>query len=526
MASDRQTVGSLRAEFSQPILVQKGMTLNDLLRGVEACTVVGDGSVAIASVVCDSRQVKPGALFAALRGVHADGNQFVREAAQRGAAAILSEQPAPAGWPASIAWVLVPQPRRALATVAANFYGRPAERLKLVGITGTNGKTTTTYLVDAIFRAADLSAGMMGTVEYRLPDGVEPATHTTPESLDLQRFLARVRDAGGTHVVFEVSSHALAQDRVWGCRFTAAVFTNLTQDHLDYHGTLEDYFAAKRRLFEGTGAGAPAVGVLNADDPRSRELATLPERVLTYGLEKKADITARKPTLSFSGIRFTAETPAGSLEVHSPLVARINLYNLLAAIGVGLALELDREAIAEGIARLERVPGRFERVEAGQPFLVVVDYAHTHDAIRNVIATARELNPQGRVIVVFGCGGERDRTKRPLMGEVAGRGADLVVLTSDNPRGEDPRLIINDVLVGLRRAAGKYLIEPDRARAIGLAFDAARAGDLVLLLGKGHERYQILGDQKLPWNEIEVARQQLAERGYRTSSGGAGGGES
>lgn len=495
------------------------MKLNDLLRGVDACTVLGDGTVQVTSVVCDSRQVKPGALFAALRGVRADGNQFVREAAQAGASVILSEQPTPTDWPASVVWVQVPQARRALATVAANFYGRPAERLKLVGITGTNGKTTTTYLVDSIFRTAGLPAGMMGTVEYRLPDGVEPSTHTTPESLDLQRFLARVCAAGGTHAVFEVSSHALAQDRVWGCRFAAAVFTNLTQDHLDYHGTLDNYFAAKRRLFEGTGAGAPAVGVLNADDPRSRELAALPGRVLTYGLEKKADINAKKPTLSFSGIRFIAETPAGSFAVRSPLVARINLYNLLAAIGVGLALELDREAIAEGIARLERVPGRFERVDAGQPFLVVVDYAHTHDAIRNVIATARELNPQGRVIVVFGCGGERDRTKRPLMGEAAGRSADLVVLTNDNPRSEDPRLIINDVLVGLRRAEGQYLVEPDRARAIGLAFDAARAGDIVLLLGKGHERYQILGDQKLPWNEIEVARQKLAGLGYQKPSG-------
>ncbi len=494
------------------------MKLNELLRGVDTCTVLGDGTVQVSSVVCDSRQVKPGALFAALRGVHADGNRFVREAAQAGAAVILSEQPVPADWPTSVVWVQVPQARRALATVAANFYHRPAERLKLVGVTGTNGKTTTTYLVDSIFRAAGLPAGMMGTVEYRLPDGVEPATHTTPESLDLQRFLARVCAAGGTHAVFEVSSHALAQDRVWGCRFAAAVFTNLTQDHLDYHGTLDHYFAAKRRLFEGTGAGAPAVSVLNVDDPRSRELIALSARVLTYGLEKKADITAQKPTLSFSGIRFVAETPAGSFAVRSPLVARINLYNLLAAIGVGLALELDREAIAEGLARLERVPGRFERVDAGQPFLVVVDYAHTHDAIRNVIATARELNPQGRVIVVFGCGGERDRTKRPLMGEAAGRSADLVVLTNDNPRSEDPRLIINDVLVGLRRAEGQYLVEPDRARAIGLAFDAARAGDIVLLLGKGHERYQILGDQKLPWNEIEVAREKLAELGYQKPS--------
>jgi UDP-N-acetylmuramoyl-L-alanyl-D-glutamate--2,6-diaminopimelate ligase len=359
---------------------------------------------------------------------------------------------------------------------------------------------------------------MMGTVEYRLPAGVESSTHTTPESLDLQRFLAKVRDAGGTHVVFEVSSHALAQDRVWGCPFAVAVFTNLTQDHLDYHKTIDEYFAAKRRLFEGTGAGAPAVAVLNADDPRSRELAALPKRVLTYGLQNNADIVAKKPVLTFAGIEFTAETPAGKFPVQSPLVARINIYNLLAAIGVGLALGLAPSAIAAGLAQLHRVPGRFERVDAGQPFLVVVDYAHTHDAIANVIGTARELNPQGRVIIVFGCGGERDRTKRPLMGEAAGRGADLVVLTSDNPRSEDPRLIINDVLVGLQRARANYIVEPDRERAFGIAFDAARPGDIVLLAGKGHERYQILGEQKLPWNEAEIARRILGQRGYEKAA--------
>ncbi len=505
---------NLRARGRKPILVKKGMTLEDLLVETETVEVTGNASAEIASITCDSRQVTRGALFAALRGVKTDGNYFAADAARAGAAAVLSEQPRPAELPVSVAWVQVANARRALATAAANFYGRPAEKLKLVGITGTNGKTTTTYLVDSIFRAAGLASGMIATVEYRLPTGVQPATHTTPESLDLQRFLAKVRDAGGTHVVFEVSSHALAQDRVWGCPFAAAVFTNLTQDHLDYHKTIDEYFAAKRRLFAGTGAGPPAVGVLNTDDPRSRELAGLPQRVLTFGLEKKADITAKKPALSFSGIAFTAETPVGRIEIRSPLVARINIYNLLAAVGVGLALELDPAAIAAGIAQLERVPGRFERVDAGQPFLVVVDYAHTHDAIRNVIATARELNPLGRVIIVFGCGGERDRTKRPLMGEAAGSAADLVVLTNDNPRSEDPRLIINDVIVGLQRTQAKYIVEPDRERAFGAAFDEARPGDIVLLVGKGHERYQILGDRKLPWDEAEIALRVLGERGY------------
>ncbi len=334
--------------------------------------------------------------------------------------------------------------------------------------------------------------GLLGTIGYRLVREAMPAPNTTPESLDLQKFLAKIVQAGGTHAVLEASSHALSMDRLWGCPFAVAIFTNLTRDHLDYHKTFEDYFAAKRRLFEGTGAAAPAAGVINRDDEYGRRLSGLATRTLTYGLEPGADVTARKLTLSLSGIEFTAETPAGKIEIRSKLVGRTNVYNILAAVGAGVALNLSKEVIADGIAQLSAVPGRFERIEAGQPFLVVVDYAHTDDALRNLLTTARELNPDGRIITVFGCGGDRDRTKRPLMGEAAGRASDIVVLTSDNPRSEDPLLIINDAIVGAQRTKAKLFIEPDRQKAIEVALDEARSGDIVLLAGKGHETYQVL----------------------------------
>ncbi|HEX2714789.1 MAG TPA: UDP-N-acetylmuramoyl-L-alanyl-D-glutamate--2,6-diaminopimelate ligase, partial [Candidatus Acidoferrales bacterium] len=330
----------------------------------------------------------------------------------------------------------------------------------------------------------------------------------------LQGFLAEVRDAGGTHAVLEASSHALAMDRVWGCSFVAAVFTNLTRDHLDYHHTFEEYFAAKRHLFEGTGAGAPRVGVLNADDPYSKRLAGLAERTLTYGLENSAEVTTKKFALAFSGLEFAVLTPAGKIEVCSPLVGRINVYNILAAIGAAIALGISREHIEAGIRQLESVPGRFERIALGQPYLLVVDYAHTDDALRNLIATARELNPSGRIITLFGCGGDRDRAKRPLMGEVAGTMSNVVVLTSDNPRSEDPLRIINDVVVGLQKTKAKYFVEPDRLRAIEQALDEARPGDMVLLAGKGHETYQVLREQTIDFDDREVARQSLRRRGY------------
>ena len=485
-----------------------------LLRGVEADGAAAHGDLEIAEVAYDSRKSKPGTLFVAIHGEKTNGNEFVPDAIARGAVAIVSEQAKPQSIPAEVPWIKASNARRALASISANYFGHPAEVLKLVGVTGTNGKTTTSYLVDSILRAAGCEVGLFGTIAYRLVRETQPATHTTPESLDLQNFLADVVRAGGTHAVLEASSHALALDRLWGCPFAVAIFTNLSRDHLDYHRTFDDYFAAKRRLFEGTGAGAPGVGVVNRDDAYCNQLAGLSARTLTYGLEPGADITTRKPAFSFSGLEFTAETPIGKIEVRSHLVGRINVYNILAAIGAGVALDLPREVIATGIAQLSSVPGRFERIDAGQPFLVVVDYAHTDDALRNLLSTAKELNPDGRIITLFGCGGDRDRTKRPLMGEAAGRLSDVVVLTSDNPRSEDPLLIINDAIVGLQRTKAKFLVEPDREHAIEIALDQARSGDIVLLAGKGHETTQVLRDRTIDFDDREMARQMLRHRGY------------
>jgi UDP-N-acetylmuramoyl-L-alanyl-D-glutamate--2,6-diaminopimelate ligase len=441
---------------------------------------------------------------------------------RRGAVAVASEDARPHDFPKETTWVeLLPgSDRRGLARAAANFYRHPAEALKLVGVTGTNGKTTTAYLVDAILSTAGFTAGLIGTTGYRTPTGSRTAANTTPESLDLQQMFAEIREAGGTHVTLEASSHALAMERLWGCHFAVAIFTNLTRDHLDYHQTFEEYFAAKRRLFEGIGAGAPDVGVINADDPYASQLHGLARSTLTYGLKGAADLTARKFTLSFEGLEFTAHTPVGNIEVRSPLVGRINVYNILAAVGAGIALGIPAAKIEEGIAHLALVPGRFERIDEGQPFLVAVDYAHTDDALRNLIVTARELSPSGRIITVFGAGGERDRTKRPLMGEAAGAFSDLVVLTSDNPRSEDPLRIINDVVVGLQKVNAEYRVELDREQALAIAFDEARPGDIVLLAGKGHETYQVLRDRTVEFDDREKARAILRRKGYLKISAG------
>ncbi len=509
------------------------MTLRELLSGLDTAGVSGPSDVGIRSLTHDSRKVKPGAIFFALRGEKSDGNLFVFDAIKRGAIAVASELPRPRNpkWdavygpeaiplrdvPQSIAWVEVDHPRRALAAVAANFYDRPALALQLVGVTGTNGKTTTTFLIDSILRAAGHTAGLIGTTGYRTPKGPRKAINTTPESVDLQEMLAEVRDAGGSHVVLEASSHALVMDRLWGCRFAVAVFTNLTRDHMDYHKTFEDYFAAKRRLFEGTGAGAPAVGVVNTDDPYGRLLRGLAGSTLTYGLQNGAQVTTKNESLSISGLAFTTEAPAGKIAIRSGLVGRVNVYNILAAIGAALAMKIPVAAIEEGIQSLESVPGRFQRIDEGQPFLVVVDYAHTDDALRNLLTSAREINPSGRRIILFGAGGDRDRTKRPLMGEAAGSLSDLVFLTSDNPRSEDPLRIINDVVVGLQKANANYRIEPDRERAIELALEEARPGDMVLLAGKGHENYQVLRDHTLEFDDREMARAILRRRGYTSA---------
>ena len=491
-----------------------GVSLESLLEGVELRSRAPLRPMTILHVTQDSRKVQPGALFVAIPGVAMDGAQFANDAVAHGAIAVISESAAPAAWPGDIPWVQVAEARKALAISAANFFGRPADALKLVGVTGTNGKTTTTSLINSILRASGAKTGLFGTISYHTPTGEYPAPHTTPESADLQQFFAEIRDAGGTYATMEASSHALALDRLWGCHFAVAVFTNLTRDHIDFHKNFENYFAAKRRLFEGTGASAPDVAVINTDDEWGKKLVGLGKKTFTYGLTNGADLKAKKFALSFSGLNFTAQTPAGAIQVESPLVGRINVYNILAAIGAAIGLGIPNHAIEMGIRNLHAVSGRFQRVDLGQPFLVVVDYAHTDDALQNLIRTARELITKGRIITVFGCGGSRDRTKRPIMGETSGRLSDLTILTSDNPRQEDPLKIISDVVVGIQKSTGKYLIEPDRAKAISLAIEEARPGDIVLLAGKGHEDYQIFADRTIHFDDREEARRALKERGY------------
>jgi UDP-N-acetylmuramoyl-L-alanyl-D-glutamate--2,6-diaminopimelate ligase len=379
--------------------------LAKLLRGLEgkldAKSIAAHGDLEVLEIAYDSRRVIPGTLFVAIRGEKTDGNIFVADVIARGAIAIASEQPPPQTVPAQYPWLQVTDARKTLAITAANYFGRPAEVLKLIGVTGTNGKTTTSYLVDSILRAAGCEVGLLGTIGHRLVRETLPAANTTPESLDLQNFLADVVRAGGTHAVLEASSHALAMGRLWGCPFAVAIFTNLTRDHLDYHKTLEEYFIAKRRLFEGTGAVAPGAAVINRDDEYGKQLAGLAGRTLTYGLEPGADITTHKPALSFLGIECIVETPLGKIEIHSKLVGRANLYNILAAVGAGVALHLSPDIIAAGIAELSAVPGRFERIDLGQPFLVIVDYAHTDDALRNLMATAKQVHPEGRLITLW-----------------------------------------------------------------------------------------------------------------------------
>lgn len=488
------------------------MNLQELLGGIPGLAIGADPSLEVKSLAYDSRRVQAGGLFFAVRGEKADGHDFIAQALEQGAVAIVSERPPPAGL-ASV-WVRVPKIRRALSQAGRAFYHNPDSRLQLVGITGTNGKTTTAFLLHSILQAAGIRTGLFGTIEHRLAGRSLPALNTTPESVDLLSYCAELVEAGGRAAVMEVSSHALAQERVWGFRFTAAIFTNLTRDHLDYHKDLESYFMAKRKLFEGLGTPPPELGVINLDDPWSERLLQLAQaRYITYGLNSEAQVKVRHFTQSRIGIHATLMTPEGQLEMQSSLTGRANLANVLAATAAAVGLGVPGEKIREGVAALTLVPGRFERVDEGQPFLVIVDYAHTDDALRTVLKTARELT-RNRVILVFGCGGDRDRAKRPLMGEAAGSLSDLVVLTSDNPRSEDPIRIMSDALVGLQKTGKPYISEVDRETAIRKALEQARDGDLVMLAGKGHETYQILKDQTIPFDDREVARRILRTMGW------------
>ena len=486
------------------------LTDRGLLRAtVPAGNEAGSGPTGIAY---DSRAVERGQLFVALKGQRADGTSFALDAIGRGASAVISEQTAPPG--VSVPWLVVGDARLALALTAAKFFGDPSADMQVVGITGTNGKTTTAFLVASIFEAANIRCGILGTVGYMVGDTVREATHTTPEAPEVQRLLREMADKRCGACAMEVSSHALAQRRVDGTRFAAGVFTNLTRDHLDFHADMEDYFRAKRRLFEMLPRDAPSL--LNVDDPRGAALAEAGGRPVTFAISRPADITPGPLSFSLEGLIFDVRTPRGLLHVRSALVGRPNVYNILAAVSTATALDVPFDAIERGVQALPGVPGRFEIVSAaGDESTVVVDYAHTDDALRNLLETARPLT-KGRLITVFGCGGDRDRTKRPLMGAVAGRLSDVIVITSDNPRSEDPDRIIEEVLRGItpdtRRGEMRLLTIPDRREAIDKAVSIARPGDLVLVAGKGHEKYQVIGSRTLPFDDVAVARGALARR--------------
>jgi UDP-N-acetylmuramoyl-L-alanyl-D-glutamate--2,6-diaminopimelate ligase len=496
------------------------MQLNDLLGGVPLTSTVPANALAleVGGLAYDSRRVGQDFLFFAFAGAKVDGAQFANAAVAKGAIAVVSDRPRPSGF--SRPWIQVAHGRHALAIAARNFYGKPDERIALTGVTGTNGKTTSSTLIDTMLRAAGEVTALIGTIEYHLAGHVLPAVNTTPESLDLFRMFSELEQAGGTHATLEASSHALDLGRIYAMRFQVAAFTNLTRDHLDYHETMESYFAAKQMLFQPQSAPPPRVAVLNADDDWGRRVTTAPESdVLWYGIDQappagRGDyLRAANIESTFAGLRFQVEGAGRKFTVQSALVGRINVYNILLACAAALAHGLSEVEIQKGLTELQTVPGRFERVEEGQPFMVVVDYAHTDDALRNVIAAARGLKPK-RVITLFGCGGDRDRTKRPLMGMAAGEASDFVVLTSDNPRSEDPLSIMNDAMVGLQRFDTPHIAEPDRERAIRKAVEQAHPGDIVILAGKGHETYQILKDGPIPFDDREVARRILRSAGY------------
>ena len=491
------------------------MTLGELLRRVPRARLEGDPSLPVTAVTYDSRQVAPGALFVAIKGGVADGNQFVDAARKKGSAAVVSEAAADGGG----AWAQVPDAREALALLSAAALGDPGESLRLIGVTGTNGKTTTTYLVDAALRAAGHTVGLIGTVQCRIGARLVEASRTTPESSDLQALFRQMVDEGCSDAVMEVSSHSLELKRVHGCRFQVAVFTNLTRDHLDFHGDMESYFAAKRRLFD-TYLREDGHAVINADDDRAATLAAVSRgKVWTYSIEAakaaEADVSATGISLSLKGTRFRAHTPRGEFDVETPLIGRFNVENFLAGLTAALALDIEPAVALRGLLTMTGVPGRLERVNAGQDFAVIVDYAHTDDALKNLLETVRELKPR-RLITVFGCGGDRDRTKRPLMGAVAQRLSDVVVVTSDNPRSEPPEAILDEIQRGMNgsRRGERHAIV-DRREAIARALEMAGPGDAVVIAGKGHETYQVLRDRTIPFDDRQVARELIAALSLR-----------
>jgi UDP-N-acetylmuramoyl-L-alanyl-D-glutamate--2,6-diaminopimelate ligase len=484
------------------------------LAAVVGANLTGDPEAAVTDVTHNSREAKPGSLFTAIRGALFDAHGFIPQVMQQGAVGVISESERPADF--NGAWLRVANVRRAMALAANEVQLHPSRELKLTGITGTNGKTTTAYLIASIPEGAGEPAAMTGTVEYRIGRRRFKADRTTPEAPDMQRFLRQAVEVGCKTAVMECSSQAMDFHRCDGLHYTVAVFTNLTRDHLDYHKTMENYWYAKLRLFDGRLGTRPEVSVVNIDDPKGAELAGSLEkeglRVIRYAVHGDAEVTARDPEFSLAGMRFQLGTPSGTIDFHSPLVGPPHIYNTLAAVASGLALGYDLDLITRALEKCTGAPGRFERVAHEGDFSVVVDYAHSDDALLNVLRTARDVT-KGRIITVFGCGGDRDRSKRAPMGEAAGSLSDVVILTSDNPRTEDPEQILTDAEKGIEKSGKPYRKIADRREAIQEAINEARSDDLVLIAGKGHEDYQIIGRDTFHFDDKEEARAALAQKG-------------
>ncbi len=486
--------------------------LDKIIEGIGIKSITGRVDTEVTGVAYDSREVLPGYLFVAVRGEHVDGHDFIEDAVGRGAAVIVCEE-GPSGIRTVTAPVVhVKNGREALAAISNNFFGRPSGSLNIIGVTGTNGKTTTTYLIKSILESWGRKVGLIGTIQCMIGDETYDARHTTPEALEFQGLLHKMLTSGCTHVVSEISSHALAQKRVDGTLFRTGVFTNLTRDHLDFHKTMEDYYLAKERLFKDLLHGA---AVINFDDEYGKRLisdiktpGTKSERCYTYGLEKGSDLTAANITDSFDRLRFRILTNGRIHQVESSLIGLPNVYNILSAAAAAVAIGVPWDVILKGIRDAKAVRGRFERVEVGQKFLAIVDYAHTEDALERLIYTARGLT-EGKIITVFGCGGDRDTGKRPKMGAVATRLSDFVVMTSDNPRSEKPEKIIDEIETGAVRR--NYLIEPDRREAIRRAVLLAGDNDVLLVAGKGHESSQIVSGRSFHFSDREVLEEAIKQ---------------
>jgi UDP-N-acetylmuramoyl-L-alanyl-D-glutamate--2,6-diaminopimelate ligase len=495
--------------------------LADLLHAVPVELLAGSFDVPVRAIVADSRAVEPGDVFVCLPGyrseggeVRADRHDFIPMAVERGARAlVVQRRVAP---PPGVTVVRVSDTWSAISRMACEFFGHPSLALTMIGVTGTSGKTSTTYFIESILAAAGLRTARFGTIEYRFGDAVVPAAQTTPEAPELQRLLRRAVDEGFQAVVMEVSSHALELRRVGGVAFDVAVFTNISQDHLNFHPDMHHYLRAKGRLFAELGSGGKtATAVVNADDPSAGHIVEVNRgALLTFGVEHAADVTARDIETGLYGTRFTAVTPAGQVSIALPHLGDFHVHNALAALAAGSALRIDLGAMRRGLAAAPPVPGRFELVDAGQRFTVAVDYAHKPDALERLLRSARALHPR-RIITVFGCGGDRDRGKRPIMGRIAAACSDMVIVTSDNPRSEAPEQIIADIMAGVREVAGaeaRVRVEPDRGRAIEAAIDAANSGDLVLVAGKGHETYQLFADRRIHFDDREQVRAAVRRR--------------